>query len=549
MGGINQRETRLMANNFKKIIDRNMWVQSYPAPNAHAAGSSISCDLRNDISRNPFIQQVVSNTVLNRYNAITKGWNFVVSPGLAGTFGAGAASIFAPSMGLTGSIGAGCTTTKLVTTTVITAVGVNMLANRGGSGDYGFKIRIKGNTAGGSGKTEERWIVANTGGTTPTLWLDTALTFTPASGDTYEILAGRLFMLGAGTTAAGIWRSFEVAANLLASLSTTNLPATITTDSCLMALDEQYVPYDRKPGEGFIVGTGTYDASASKLCLTATASGASMLTGQASSGDFVVATNEYRNFQIRIVEDTAIPTAVGQRRIIASHTGSGVAPVYTLGSAWTVTPSATCKYVIEYPNQIICKTSGSTTTFTYNYSGASMANGTATIASDAWSTTYYGVAPAVNAVGGMWFPSFGIEPDVGRNARHSFIYSFRGNSTTVDLFDIAGGVAGAWTAAIVIDGAVSVTTGACGKIAPADQEGKFGYINAYTASATNQMYRFDVKNRVLTPFTPTDWIQAGTAVTGERVAVITAIDGTDKYTVVCLLTHLSTFFHECVVLE
>jgi hypothetical protein len=36
---------------------------------------------------------------------------------------------------------------------------------------------------------------------------------------------------------------------------------------------------------------------------------------------------------------------------------------------------------------------------------------------------------------------------------------------------------------------------------------------------------------------------------GERMAVITAIDGTDKYSVICNLAHLSTIFHECVVLE
>ena len=97
-------------NSFKKVIDRNMWVQSYPAPNAHAAGGSICADLRNDVSRNPFVYQLASATVLNRYNAITKGWGFVFSPALAGTFGAGASTIFAPSCGLMGSIGAGCTT-------------------------------------------------------------------------------------------------------------------------------------------------------------------------------------------------------------------------------------------------------------------------------------------------------------------------------------------------------------------------------------------------------------------------------------------------------
>ena len=63
-----------MASNFKKIIDRAMWVQVSPTPNAHAAGMGIASDLRNDLSRNPFIYQLTSNTVLNRYNAITKAW-------------------------------------------------------------------------------------------------------------------------------------------------------------------------------------------------------------------------------------------------------------------------------------------------------------------------------------------------------------------------------------------------------------------------------------------------------------------------------------------
>jgi hypothetical protein len=246
-----------MTNAFKKVIDRQMWVQVMGTPNAHAAGMGFCSDLRNDVSRYPFVFQLTSNTVLNRFNIITKSWNLVVSPALAGTFGAGAGCVFAPSLGLTGSIGAGCTTTSIVTTTTLTAVGVNMLANRGGSGDYGFKIRIKGNAAGSSGKTEERWIVGNTGGTTPTFILDSILSFTPANGDTYEILGGRVFMLGAGTTASGSWRSFEVAANTLTSLSTTNLPATISTDFSAVALDELYVPNTMKPGEGFLKGAGT----------------------------------------------------------------------------------------------------------------------------------------------------------------------------------------------------------------------------------------------------------------------------------------------------
>lgn len=67
----------------------------------------------------------------------------------------------------------------------MTTVALNQLANRGGTGDYGFKIRIIGKSA---GKVEERFIVANTAGTTPTLWLNNPLTFTPTTADTYEIL-------------------------------------------------------------------------------------------------------------------------------------------------------------------------------------------------------------------------------------------------------------------------------------------------------------------------------------------------------------------------
>ena len=179
-----------------------MWRYVAASPNAHAAGGSICTDLRNTVVRHPFVFQLVSATVLNRYNIVTKGWQLVTSPALTGTFGAGAGCVFAPSLGLVGSIGAGCTTTSIVTTTVMKAVGANMLGNRGGSGDYGFKIRIKGNAAGSSGKIEERWIVGNTLGTTPTITLDSALSFTPAKGDTYEILAGKVFMLSAGVLAA-----------------------------------------------------------------------------------------------------------------------------------------------------------------------------------------------------------------------------------------------------------------------------------------------------------------------------------------------------------
>lgn len=534
-----------MANNFKKVIDRQMWVQVAPTPNAHAAGGSIAADLRNDVSRNPFVYQLASAAILNRFNIITKAWNNFGSPAIS-AFAAGSGCVFSPTHGLNGTIGVGSTNTSIVTSTVITAVGVNMLANRGGAGDYGFRIRIIGNSAGGSGKIEERWIVGNTGGTTPTLTLDTALTFTPASGDKYELLSGRLFMLGSGVLAAASWRSLEVATNALTSLTNTGLPATISIDFSAVALDEQYVPYDHKPGEGFVIGAGTYDASNPKYCLVATSSAAGTLTGQATGGDDSVLANEYRNFQIRIVEDTAIPTSVGQMSIIASHT-AGASPVYTMGANWGVTPSTTAKYVIEYPNQILLWSSATAVTYTYNCSDVTQNNGTNSINAGAWSATYFGNRGGVIGNGCTSFPSFGIEPDVAKYSRHSFIFSFRtSGASTLDMLDIAGGATGAWST-IVYDGAMFPTAGTGGSYAPFDNEGKFGYMNVYAASIINQIYRFDVKNRVLNAFTPTDWIQAGVAAAGNRLATYCAIDGTDKYTVLLLVAHLSTISQELIV--
>ena len=156
-----------MANTFKKVIDRLMWAQVAPSPNAAAIATSMCADMRSDVSRNPFVYNLISNAILNRFNIVTKAWQLAANPGLGGTFGAGSTSVFAPSFAAVGVIAAGATTSSVTLSTALpAAVGINMLANRGGSGDYGFKLRITDTTA---GKTEERFIVANTGGTSTTL--------------------------------------------------------------------------------------------------------------------------------------------------------------------------------------------------------------------------------------------------------------------------------------------------------------------------------------------------------------------------------------------
>jgi len=539
-----------MANTFKKVLDRQMWVQVAPSGSAHNAGISLTSDLRSDVSRTPFVYQLVANTVLVRYNIITKAWGPMPNPSLGGTgFGAGAGITFVPSFGAVGVIAAGATTTRVTLSTALpTAVGVNMLGNRGGSGDYGYKLRIIDPVA---GKTAERFIVGNTAGTTPTIDVLSSWGFTPSTGARYELLAGRLFMLTAGTSTVNTWRSFEIAANTFSNnLSVTNLQANISNDSQFLVLDELYTPYDCKPGEGMVKGTYAYDSGLSTLnALTATGSAAGTLTGQATLGDAVVAANEYRNFQIRIVEDTVNPTAVGQRRIIASHT-AGASPVYTLGTTWTVTPSTSAKYVIEQPNLILLRTSLSQLVFVWNYSDATINNGTNSIASNAWSSTYFSQCPTAAGAGGAWIPSFGIQPDAARNARHSFQYFFRGgNTTTLDLLDIAGSITGTWTGSITYDGnSPNLNSASCFTPAPWGNEGRYTYINVYTNNAINQIYRFDAKNRVLSPYTPTDFLQSGTATVGNRMAAYAAIDGNDLYDVVFLLSHLTPVAQELIVL-
>jgi hypothetical protein len=153
----------------------------------------------------------------------------------------------------------------------------------------------------------------------------------------------------------------------------------------------------------------------------------------------------------------------------------------------------------------------------------------------------------------MMIPSWGIEPDSGYNARQSKIYCFRGNATTtVDVLDIAGGTNGSWENNIIYDGNVLLpTTGSCGEYSPADMEGKFGYLNIYTASAINQIFRFDVKNRSIAAFTPTSYLQAGTAAVGKRIAILTTIDDDDtpatKYADVVLVGHLAAYCQEMIV--
>jgi hypothetical protein len=493
---------------FKELYDLPMWRGESPALAATAAGSSLAWDNRNDTEGNPHLYFLRSATALDVFNPIQGDWIPLASPALTGTFGAGATAVFDPSQGPRGTLAAGATTTSVVLSTALPAsVAINQLANRGDG--VGFKIRIIGSAAGSSGKIETRTIVANTAGTTPTIVLDSALSFTPANGDAYEIRSGRVFLLSAGTTAAGCWKYYDIATNSYsASLSITNLPATLGTDSSAVALSEAYVPYSRLIGEGFVSGAGTYNGG--KNCIVATASSSTTITGAGMFSD--LATNEYRNFQVHIVEDTVAPTAVNQRRRITSHT-SGAAGIFTV-PAWTVTPSATAKFVIENDDdKILLRSSAGTAVYNYN------------IAGNTWDTSTWAAAVAHGA-GVVFDQGFGYTRDAAANARHSFIFCVRGAaSSAIDVLDIAGAATGSWSNDIAYGNkAQTFTTGTTGAYDPATLGGKYLHLNV---NGTQRMARFDMKNRVMECGAYLRFPQ-GAALVGQKLALTPFVDGATK---------------------
>lgn len=492
---------------FKDVIDVPVWRPESPALAVSVNGSILCSDPRGTAYRHPYLYYLRAGASLDAFNPLTGDWLPLATPGGLGPgLSAGSWMVFHPSAGPRGVIAAGATTTSVVLSTALpAAVGANQLANRGDG--VGFRIRIVGLTA---GKTEEKYITSCTSGTTPTITLDSALTFTPATSDIYEIISGRLFMCGSGALAAGSFKYYDIATNSYSgNLSITNLPATLTTDSAPVALSEAMVAYNQIPGDGFVAGAGTYN-NAVNQCIVASASSSTTLTAVGMPAD--LQTNEYTNFQVRIVEDTGTPTAVGQRRRIASHT-SGATGVFTV-AAFGVTPSATCKFVVENDDDKILMRSTNTTSV-YNYN----------IAANTWDTTTWAAALG-NGAGCTGAQLSGISRDVTHNARHSYVFFLRGGaSSLIDYLDIAGGATGVWSNGIVY-GNVSqtFTTGSNCATDYCTNGGKYMYL---APNGTQRLVRFDMRNRVMEPSTYLRFPQ-GAALVGPKMACMPFVDGATK---------------------
>lgn len=493
----------------KMTHDTPEWEPMANMLNANAAAVCFACDLREGADRDPFIYQYASATVLNRYSTLTDEWEALISPAM-GTFAAGAGMIYVASAGPAGTLAAGNTSTSVVLSTALNAaVAINQLANRG-DGVQGFKIRITGNAAGSAGKTEEKYIIGNSAGTTPTLTLDSALSFTPATGDRYEILSGQLLLFA---TAATVFKKYDIATNsMIAAPTSTNLTAP-AVDFAGIVLDELYTPFGKLPGLGYF---GNLTMTANTNTTNAT------VTGTAAVADASLQANEYTNFQLRIVQDTATPTSVGQRKKITSHTAASPT-VYTLSGTFAVQPSQTAVYVIEQVGDAVIYT-GSAVALSHTYAVAGWR------ADGAWSTGVTNGAVAAlqiparqanTAAGQMATPLFAGALDPGKNARYSHAFFVRGgNIATIDQLDIA---ALSWTADIAYGGKglTLFTTGSSGAYDSDSNNGKYFYTNV---NGGQRFARFDMRNRVLEPWNYYRQVQ-GAATVGGKLVVIPAVDG------------------------
>ena len=375
--------------NNRKILDLKRWEMCNPAPVASAAGTLIAS------SRHYRQQQLflVNATTAYLYSPLEDAWTQLPSPGLAGTFAAGACAT-ATAVGPTGTATAG--TTSTITTSLTLARDLR-----------GYSIHITGGP--NAGVTLP--IVSNTLGANSVITVAAqASAFTAAT--TYRLLTPRWYVMNAitaaGTTTANVFRFYDFATNLWVAAETGATDgiapaAVIGTDSKLVATPSW-------------MGSG-YQAFATG---TATAGAATTLTNSAKTWTV----NQWTNSQVRIVSGTG----AGQIRTIASNT----ATVLTVSAAWTTNPDATSVYSIE-GNDDFLYYMGSGAVTLYRYS----------ITAGTWTTLTPTVARAAAPGAGMsghwiWEATDSDWLNESNILDGRFIYSFRGGAgAIVDRYDIA----------------------------------------------------------------------------------------------------------------
>jgi hypothetical protein len=466
----------MATQNNKPLLHRKEWQFMTPSPVATAAAMFTAFD-PNDV--NNLALFVTSNTSAYLYHHDEDAWTQVPSPGLGGTFGAGACgTAYRWSNTVTANGGSSTTAT---TTAAITGLCVGRTVRFLTGANAGVEATITG-------------AIIVPGGTSTIQFA--ALGSAVANTDTFIVDTGLFCVLSAGTMAATSFRSFDALTGVWTSLTNTGLPASWGTDGVMVATS----------------GVSQFATG------TATAGGATTLTNGAKTWT----TNQWTNYQVRITAGTGR----GQIRTIASNTGT----VLTVSAAWTTNPDATSVYAIE-ANDDWLYLAGNNAVTMYRYSRS--ANTWTTLAPTVARSGAPSTGATLNWVGKTGDANWANESAIfdGR-----YLYALRGGaSTAIDRFDIAGGTAGAgaWLALAYPGATETFTTGSS-----ADWSGRYLYIRK---DATNRFFKFSVRGNYLEPLS-TNLYADGAAVLGKKVWV-KDYDGTDTLKWLYSLRNTGTELH------
>ena len=551
----------MATQNNVPILHRKEWQMMTPAPVTTAAGMFVISPGSGNQDKALY---VTSATVQHLYYHSQDGFSQVPSGAIAGTFGAGACGAYTP-WSITYTANGGSTTTVTV---AAATHNINGFAE-------GETIEfISAGTATGQRRKITN-VRNNAGAGTITLTFDSAVATTILTSHTFRLSTGRFFVMGAGTTAAGSWKTFDNGTYAWQSnLSTTNLPGTNGTDSkavstakmanvlyngtatsgstttivdttkawTIDALKNRWVMIIDGTGEGQMVKIASNTATT--LTFAAITTGADNTSvyqvtdgkpgyaiGVATSGSATTVVNsakawtndQWINYQVRILSGTG----QGQIKTIMDNNGTTL----TIGSGATI--DSTSVYIIEAnEDNIYLAGNNAVTMYKYSISGNSWAVMSPTSARGAAPTT----GMCLDWVSETGNSDWANENDI-QDGR--YIYSTRGGaSAAIDRFDIAGGTAGAgaW-AAVTYIGTETFATGSSGF-----QSGRYLYLRK---DATNRFFRFDIVGNQMEGWN-TNMFTDGAALLGQKIWVKN-LDSTENVKWVYSLLNTGTALHRLMI--
>lgn len=377
-------------NGNRKLLDIKRWEPVSPLQLLTSSNGSLYSghgNLRH--VRNMVFHFAASATQDQIYDVTEDGWTYGPSRTISNNANLG--SVTCGHVWSTGStVGAASLTATAGTTSTITTNQTIVRDLRG------WPIHILSGPNAGVTLT----IVSNTIGANSVITVATQGSAFSAS-TTYRLMTPRWYILPSYSTP--IFRAYDWATNSYLTLSTTNLPATMSSYAYMVATpswrDTDYLAF----------ATGT-----------ATSATGTTLVNSAKTWT----TNQWTNYQVRIVSGTG----AGQIRTISSNTGTTLTV-----PTWTTTPDNTSVYSIEGNDDFLYATGAGTGTL-YKYS----------ISTNTWSTSTPSGMITTQGSGFLWpctvTDSAWTNESAIQNGR--YIYYFNGSVSTsgvLNAYDITTG--------------------------------------------------------------------------------------------------------------